>query len=214
MSGNQAESEAVDRAIANRDGIEQTQAISPEQNVVGEQNTTQSKAYNAFTLKRWRIDTTIDRVQICIWILILIMKVVSMLSVISFWISLFFWLKSLPGWEGPQRIFNGFARRRAAGINNQVIPADDSLWDDLFPVAEALLSYQLNFTVEDSAIQPNLNLYGFRVPLLTANPVMWLLFMGIIFCCYNIASIVYGSLLQASTVMRNFARRQYMYSND
>ena len=208
---NQTEATDMVQVVANRDDIEeqrQTQVISSEQNVVGRQNETQSQAMNIFTLKRWKIETTIDRVQICLWTLILITKIFSILAVISFWIAVFFWLKSLPAWEGPQRIFNGYMYRRDAAANNVALRDDEAFLHDVFPGVESLMSYQLSFVLTDSGFHPSRAVFAMGLALLLKNPVTWLIIMIMTFACYHVSSFVHDCLRQASRAAGTLAKRR------
>jgi hypothetical protein len=209
MPQNQTESTADDQAVAIPDDI---QVTSPEQNVGG-QDKSQSQTINILTLKRWKIETTLDRVQVCLWTLFLIAKLLSTLAVISFWIAAFFTLKTLPVWNGPQRVFDGYVRRRNAAvanarIQNELVDLADNFWEDLFPAADNDACHQLNVQYTDRVLEPNVVLFQRRLPILLNNPVVWMLVMMITFSAFHMLSFVQDCLRQANHVTRTQAKRR------
>ena len=193
----------VDEAADQR----QPQPINPMQNAVGRQVNDTSKTYDIFTLKRWNLDLTIDRVQVCLWMLILMMKIISTLAVISFWLAVLFCLKSLPGWQGPQRVITGYVRRRDFINNQHQIPANDHFLEDLFPFQDRQLSFQLLIAFAHDALAENAVL-NVLVPILVDDPIVCLMLMLLAFIINHAATFTHGCLRQANHAVRTLAKRR------
>ena len=207
---NQPEAATNDRVVANVDEAadqRQPQPINSVQNAVGRQVNDTSKTYDIFTLKRWNIDLTIDRVQVCLWMLILMMKIISTLAAISFWLTVLFCLKSLPGWQGPQRVITGYVRRRNLINNQHHIPANDHFFEDLFPFQDRQLSYQLLIAFAHDALAENAML-SVLVPILISDPIVCLMLMLLAFITNHAATFTHGCLRQANHAVRTLAKRR------
>jgi len=180
---------------------EQRQGTSPEQNAAN----AQSQTFNIVTLKRWRAEPTTNRTQICLWTLILVAKVISILTMICFWISLFMWLKTLLVWQGIPRIINGLIRRH----EGKSIGIEDTLWEDVFPMLESTKSYQLywGLTTPLSLVACDVTklLYLAKFAILFNNPVIWTIAVVALFTNYHLLSFVHDCLQQASRAMKALA---------
>lgn len=206
---NQPEAATDNQVVARVDeAADQTQyqLTNPVQNAVGGQ-VNASKTYDIFTLKRWNIDLTIDRVQVCLWVLIMIMKIMKMLAVVCFWVAALFFLKSLPGWEGPQRVINGYVRRRDLLHNQQVIPEGDVFWADLFPHAHQQTSYQIWIEFAQDAFAEN-NLFAIFIPILVSDPIVCSLVAFFFFLVSHAVTFIHDCLRQANHATRTLAKRR------
>lgn len=159
------------------------------------------------TLKRWKIAITPDRAELCLWLFIMVVKFLSMLSIISFWLSLTMFLKTLPSWQGPVRLFDGY-RRRNQGGQNVVVNPDDNWWTDLFPRDQVLNSYTLWFGFYQTGDPDAVLLHDYTVPLVFRNCVVWIFLMAFFFCSYHFLSFIQGCLQQAKLAAKVFARRR------
>lgn len=108
-------------ALVENEEQSQTQFRSSGQNTIDGQKTSEEQAINFFTLKRWKIATTIDRAQICIWTFMFIMRILSTLSVICFWLAVIFCLKTLPFWAGPRHVIDLYRMRNDNAQRAQIV---------------------------------------------------------------------------------------------
>lgn len=210
----------------------QTKATAGHQNAVcnrvvvksaaGEQNqkvcrykVAQNQASIFFTLKRWKIESTIDRTQICLWTFIMMMKLLMLVVVVSFWIASLLFVKTLATWGGFQRVMDGFARRREMALNavgDQAGNANDAgaddgqnqetIWEDLFPAGIRFASYHLNLIVSDSGLRAARPVFGLRFALLLTNPIVWLLVILILFISHHLIKFVHDCLQNALQATR------------
>lgn len=202
VSQGQAETTADNQAVANRDGNleqSQTQGINSNQGVVNKHRNTQSQSFN---WKRWKIEPTTNRTQMCLSTFISITQLLSLLAVIFFWIAFFMFFKSLIFWQGTQRIVEGFMRRRELVILQRPIQPDDSFLHDLFPDNLGIGSYQLYVEIAESALEGAVIFYSWRFSLWLTHPFTWLLMMFIFFMSYRLLSFVRGCLQHAHRATR------------
>lgn len=186
---------------------DQTEVTAGYRDDIEEQRQTQSQTFDIFALKRWKIQPTIDRTQICFWALMLITKLLSILTMISFWISLFLVFKSSIVWKGPHRIVTGFLHRRNQTNAGVAVSASDGFWEDVFPSYDSISTYQLHCKLTSSAYDSAKTIYDTRLPLLLDNPVIWSFITLILLIGYHLLSFVHDCLQQASRTTRTLAKK-------
>lgn len=192
------------RPVANHDYIEEYGPgyhIRPEQNGVGRQ----SQTFDSFTFKRCRIVSTTDRTQIFLWVFIWITRFLFILTFISFLISLFLLFKNLLDY--PNRIVNWTMHILYRVSQNKPILDDDTFWNHGLRGSKSYRNHKPCLKVTDLVADPARIMHEVFFPLLSNNPVIWLIIMSIFFICYHLLSFIHESLLQVRRVMGTPARR-------
>lgn len=160
------------------------------------------------TMKRWQIAVTPNREQVCIWLFLMITKLLSMLSIASFWFCALMCIKTLPAWNGLNGVFEGF-RRRGNMINAGNQPQDgDGMWQDVFPELEVQESYSLELVLTESRYHGALVLYSYAIPLLFRHPLFWGGVMALSFFNYHFLSFLHGCLQRANHTTKAIPRRR------
>ena len=160
------------------------------------------------SLKRWQIAVTPDRAQVCLWSFNMIIKFLSMLSIISFWFCVAMCIKTLPGWHGPIQVFQGYWRRRDIIQAGNQVEAGDTLWEDLFPLQDTLNSYTLTLGLTETGHDDARVIHGRLIPLLLTHPFLWIGSMALSFFSYHFLSFIHGCLQRATRATNAIARRR------
>lgn len=180
----------------------------------------QTQISSFVTLRHWTIEPTIGRTRFCLWVLLLVVKFLSILMTISFWLSSLFFLRALVSWDGFYRIMRGIARRRAAARLEDIAPGpgaagaanaqggagganhkDPTFWTDVFPPEVSYASYQIYLAMTESPMQTARVFFRFRWPLLLSNPVVWLVLIIILFISQRLLYFLHDCLQNASQAM-------------
>lgn len=150
------------------------------------------------TLKRWQISVTPDRAQVCLWTFMSITRFLFMLSITSFWFCVVMCIKTLPVWNGPIHIFEGYVRRNNIGDTATPVGDEGNLWADIFPPQETLQSYTLTVALAATGHHGAPVLYSYPIPLLVRHPLVWGCLMVLSFSGYHFFSFIHGCLPGAS----------------
>lgn len=178
---------AANQVVANFS--EQRQAATPAKN---------STNFGALVaLRNWQIAITPDRTQVCLWSFIMITNFLSMLSMISFWICTTICVRTLPTWNGPANIFDGYMRRRGILQAGNPVGEGDSLWADIFPPLESHEAYSLKIALTETARDAAPVIYRHVVPLLFRHPLVWAGLAALSFLSRGFLSFIHGCLERA-----------------
>lgn len=159
------------------------------------------------TLKRWKIAVTPDRTHVCIWSFLMITKFLSMLAIISFWFCAIICIKTLPAWDGPVHIFEGYRRRQGIIQTGNQLESEDHMWRDIFPDVENLNSYTLRLALTEAGHFASPAIYGYSIPLLVGHPFVWAGLMTLSFFNCHFLSFIHGCLRRANHATKIIARR-------
>lgn len=195
----------VEDRVATLEG--QVAANADEQRQVVSQVTSRTDFGALVTLKRWKIAITPDRAQVCLWAFIMVVKFLSILSIVSFWLCSIMCTKTLPTWDGPVQLFNGYRRRNGAA-QNIAIGVGDTWWRDLFPLRQTVAAYTLKIRLYESGFIQAPIIYSYSMPILLSNPLVWMSLMAFTFSSYHFLSFIQGCLQQAKLAAKVFARRR------
>jgi hypothetical protein len=147
-------------------------------------------------LRNWKIMITPKRTQICLWLLITIIRFLLMLSTISFWLCTTIAIKTLPAWNGPNNILVGFMRRQdTIRAGKQV--KEDHMWGDIFPPTESFEAYNLKIALTETAGHLAPVIYGCEIPLLFRHPLVWTSLAVLSFLTRRFLSFIHECLKQA-----------------
>lgn len=124
-------------------------------------------------LHNWRLLVTVNRMQVCILTVSVLMRIISILAIIAFWGSIIMGFKTMTTWDGPQSLLRGIKRRDALTSSGATVPTDDNLWEDLFPAKESMQSYNIKLILADSGLDDATRAYEYSLPLVTHNPLVW-----------------------------------------
>lgn len=148
-------------------------------------------------LTKWRVSITPNKAQVCLWAFITATNSLYALSIITFWISLIMCVKTFPAWRGVRRLFEGIARRSAAGQLWYQMNPNDNFILDLFPPEEEQDAYTLHISCTEGARLPPPAVWTHAIPLRLENPVFWLILMILALINSYLLSFVHGCLKRA-----------------
>lgn len=170
---------------------------------VGEQRQVAAPARNStkfgalVALRNWQIAITPDRTQLCLWSFIMITNFLSMLSMISFWICTTICVRTLPVWDGPARIFEGYMHRQSLHHAGNQVAEGDNIWTDIFPPAESREAYSLKIALTETASEGARVIFTQAVPLLFRHPLVWAGLTALSFLSRGFLSFIHGCLERA-----------------
>lgn len=159
-------------------------------------------------LKRWQLAVTPDRAQVCIWSFLMISKFLYMLAFCSFWLSIVMCIKTLPVWNGPVQVFDGYMRRRGIVQAGNQVDDEDHMWQDVFPAMETLHAYTLKLTLAETGHLMAPVIYGYSIPMLFRHPFIWMGLASLSFFSYHVLSFIHGCLQRANRATNAIARRR------
>ena len=160
------------------------------------------------TWKSWKVVPTINSTEICLWFLIMIIKLLSVLTVIAFMLSLFLFLKTFIVWKGTQRVIVGIMRRLRRVIRFQEPNPNDSLWDDLF-FREEPETTTFDILIQIREYPPGIGRAIGEIvsPLWIHNPVLWLFILINLLISYYLLSFIHDSLQTTRHMIRTRGRK-------
>jgi hypothetical protein len=159
--------------------------------------TAQSQTFNFITMRRFQIDSTITRVRICKWVLLLTIKILSILTATVFWLAAPIFLKTLFSWEAPIKIFYELILRCISGSRSTT-----PIWRHIFPGTDYRNSYHLRLTIQPSSYLHSPIIYSASTPLLLDNPMVWLFVMAFMFTNHHLLCFAHDCLSKVSPTIR------------
>jgi hypothetical protein len=157
----------------------------------------QSQAFNFITLGRFQIDSTVTRVRISKWVLLLTIKILSILTATVFWLATLICLKALLNWQSPWKIIYEFTLRYLSGS-----PRTAHIWRHIFPGTDCSNSHHLRLTVHTSSYLHSPIIYSTSIPLLLDNPMVWLLVIAFMFTSHHLLCFAHDCLSKVSPTIR------------
>lgn len=158
---------------------------------------TQSQAFNFITMGMFQIDSTITRVRICKYVLLLNIKILSILTATVFWLAAPIYLKTLLNWQAPGNILYELVLRYLSGS-----PSTTSIWRHLFPGTDYSNSHHLRLAVHRSNQLHSPIIYSTSISLLLDNPMVWLFVMVFMFTSHCLLCFANDFLSKVSPTIR------------
>lgn len=157
----------------------------------------QSRAANFITLGRFHIDSTITRLRICRWVLLLTIKMLSILTATVFWLATPIFLKNLLNWQAPGKIIYELTLRYLSNM-----PPTTPIWKNIFPGTDYSNSPHLRLTVHASSYQHSPIIYTTSIPLILDNPMIWLVLLVSMFIGHHLLCFTHDCLSKVSPTIR------------
>jgi hypothetical protein len=151
-----------------------------------------SYAFNFITMGRFQIDSTITRVRVFTWLLLLSIKIVSLLTATAFWLATIIFIKNLSEWDGPLKILY-FTLRYLGGS-----PPVDNLLRHIFFGTGYLSGPHLRLAVHTSNYINSPAIYSTSIPILHSNPFVWLFIMTFMFISHYLTCFAHDCLSKVS----------------
>lgn len=174
-----------------------TRAQEPVQPFIDIPPRDQRQAFNFITLGRFQINSTITRIRICKFILLLNIKMLAILTATVFWLATAIYLKTLLNWEGPRHFFYELALRYFSDA-----PQTTSIWRHIFPGTNYGNSHHLRLTVHRSSNLQSTVIYSTLIPLLIDNPMVWLFVMVCMFINHYLLCVATDFLSKVHPTIR------------
>ena len=157
----------------------------------------ESQAFNFITLGRFQTGSTITRIRICKWVVLLTIKILSILTATVFWLAAPIYLKTLLNWKAPGNIFYELTLRYLSGS-----PSTTSIWKHIFPGTDCSNSHHLRLAVHSSSYLHSPIIYSTSIPLLLDNPMVWLFVMVSMFNSHHLLCFAHDCLSRVSPTIR------------
>lgn len=147
----------------------------------------QSRAFNFITMGRFNIGSTIIRVRVFTWLLLLTIKVVSILTAAAFWLATALLITNLSGIYGTSTVLCS-ALRYLEG------PQIDIIWRQICLNTGYLRVPHLRLTVYASNSLRSPLIYSTSMSIPHEDPLLWFYVMVLMFICHFLTCFAHDCL--------------------
>ena len=157
----------------------------------------QPRTFNFITMGRLQLDSTVTRLRICKFILLLIIKALSIPTAFAFWLSVPFCLTTLLTWKAPVNFFYELTLRYLSGSSSTT-----PIWRQSFPDTDCSNSHHLRLSVHRSSYLHSSIICSTSVPLLVHNHMVWLSVMIFMFLSHHFLCFAHDCLSRVNSTIR------------